>query len=91
MSVKTPPSSGPTTEAVPKTAPMRPVKAGRFAGSTEKAMMVYAPDAIPAPPAPAMARPTIKVVLFLATPQMREPSSKMKMLIKKLSLSGKYL
>lgn len=31
-------------------------------------MIVYAPDAIPAPPIPAMARPTIKAVLFGATP-----------------------
>ena len=89
--MKTPPKRGPITEARPKTAPMRPVKAGRLAGGTENAMMVYAPEAIPAPPAPAMARPTMRVVLLFATAQMREPTSKMKMAMRKLSFRGKYL
>jgi hypothetical protein len=53
--------------------------------------MVYAPLAIPAPPAPAMARPTIKVVEFLATAHTRLPISKIIMLIKNELLSGKYL
>lgn len=79
------------TEARPKMAPIKPVKAGLLAGGTEKAMMVYDPEAIPAPPAPAIARPTMRVVLLLATAQMRDPTSKMKMLIRKLNLRGKYL
>ena len=36
-------------------------------GGVLKAMIVYAPEAMPAPPAPAMARPTMRVVEFLAT------------------------
>src|SRR4051812_8022167 len=38
-----------------------------------------------------MARPAIKVSLLGATPQMREPTSKIKMLNMKTSLTGKYL
>jgi hypothetical protein len=79
------------TEATPKVAPMTPVKAGRRAGGAEKAMMVYEPEAIPAPPMPAMARPTINVVELFATAQIRLPTSKMKMLDKNETLSGKYL
>jgi hypothetical protein len=37
-----------------------------------------APLKIPAAPTPAMARPMIKVVELGATPQIREPTSKMK-------------
>jgi len=53
--------------------------------------MVYAPDAIPAPPAPAIARPTIRAVLLGATAQMRLPSSKMAIERRKTVLRGKYL
>lgn len=60
-------------------------------GEAEKAMMVYPPEAIPAPPAPAMARPTIRAVLLGATPQIREPSSKTAMEIRKEIFRGKYL
>ena len=51
--------------------------------------MVYAPLERPAPPIPAMARPTMRVVELLATAQMRLPSSKMNMLIKKTIFKGK--
>lgn len=51
----------------------------------------YAPDEIPAPPAPATARPTIKVVEFCDTAQMRLPTSKTNMLAKKVILRSKYL
>jgi hypothetical protein len=54
-------------------------------------MIVYAPEAMPAPPAPATARPTMRVVLFLDTAQMRLPTSKMKIATMKLVFSGKYL
>lgn len=53
--------------------------------------MVYPPEAIPAPPAPAMARPTIRAVLLGATPQIREPSSNTAMEMRKEILRGKYL
>ena len=91
LSVKTPPRRGPMTLATPKVAPISPVYAGRLAGGAEKAMMVYAPDAIPAPPRPAIARPTIRVVLLLATPQIKLPTSNQKMEIRKTHLRSKYL
>jgi len=66
--VKAPPISGPMAEATPKKAPKEPIKIGRFGAGTAKAAMVYAPEVIPAPPTPAMALPTINVVLESATP-----------------------
>ena len=41
-------------------------------------MMAKVPVQRPAPPVPAIARPTINVALFGATAHMRLPSSKMK-------------
>ncbi len=41
-------------------------------------IFMNAPEATPAAPRPAMARPTIKAVLLGATAQIRLPSSKMK-------------
>jgi hypothetical protein len=40
-------------------------------------MIRIAPLKMPAAPTPAMARPTIKVVELGATPQIKEPTSKM--------------
>ncbi len=57
------------TLAMPYAAPISPVKAALCDGLAAKAMIVYAPDAIPAPPSPAMARPTINAVLFGAAPR----------------------
>lgn len=51
--------------------------------------MISAPEKIPAEPMPAMARPMIRVVEVLATPQISEPSSKMKMAIRKTHLREK--
>jgi hypothetical protein len=39
-----------------------PINCGRFFGSAANPMIVKAPVAIPAPPKPPMARPTIRVV-----------------------------
>lgn len=44
-----------------------PRYAGRFSGGARNATKMNAPEATPAAPRPAMARPTIKVVLFGAT------------------------
>jgi hypothetical protein len=71
--------------------PITPVNIGRLFGPAEKAMIVYTPEPMPAAPRPAMARPTMSTVLLGATPQMREPSSKINMEIRKLIFSGKYL
>jgi hypothetical protein len=50
-----------------------------------------APDATPAAPKPAMARPTIRAVLLGATAHMRLPSSKMKTASRYVHFRGKYL
>lgn len=41
--------------------------------------MIKAPEKIPADPNPAIALPTIKVVELGATPQIKEPNSKIPM------------
>lgn len=83
--------TGPTTLAIPYDAPIIPMSKGRFAGVVEKPTIVYAPDPNPAAPTPVMARPTMRALLFGATPQTREPTSKMNMASRKLGFSGKYL
>lgn len=89
--VNTPPRSGPTTEATEYVAPRRPVYAGTNKGVTLKAMIEYAPAAIPAAPTPAIALPTMKAVLLGATPQMSDPISKTAMASRNTSLRSKYL
>lgn len=54
-------------------------------------MRVYAPVATPAAPTPAMARPTMRVTESGATPQMRLPTSNIRMDRRKVIFSGKYL
>lgn len=56
-----------------------------------KATRMKAPDATPAAPNPAIARPTIRAVLFGATAQIRLPSSKMNTESRYVHLRGKYL
>jgi hypothetical protein len=46
---------------------------------------------MPAPPIPATALPTMRVVLFLATAQIKELILKMNIAPKKVLLRGKYL
>lgn len=53
--------------------------------------MVVPPVAIPAPPTPEMARPTIRAMGFGATPQIRLPSSNRKSVTRKVNFKGKYL
>lgn len=62
--MKTPPRRGPITAEIPYEAPMIPRYAGRFSGGARKATRIKAPEATPAAPRPAMARPTISEVLF---------------------------
>lgn len=50
---------------------MIPKYAGRFSGGARKATRMNAPEATPAAPRPAMARPTIKAVLFGARARVR--------------------
>lgn len=82
MSVNTPPSSGPATDAIPYIAPKNPVNIGRFRRGTEYAMIIKAPEKIPADPIPAMARPMINAVEFGAAPQMALPTSKIKIAVR---------
>jgi hypothetical protein len=60
------------TLAIPYAAPMIPVKAALTEGLTATAIKMYTPDAIPAPPKPAIALPTIKAVLFGETPAISD-------------------
>jgi hypothetical protein len=62
-----------------------------FAGSAAKAEIVYTPGATPEAPTPAIERPTITVVEFLATALIKLPISKMRIATRKLVLRGKYL
>jgi hypothetical protein len=74
---------------MPYAAPMIPIQVALFLGSAAKAAIVYTPGAIPEAPRPVIARPTIKVVEFGATAQIKLPSSKMKIDTRKLVLRGK--
>ena len=56
---------------------MSPMYAGRWRNGTDTVMMRIAPLKIPAEPMPAIARPMMSAVELGATPQMREPTSKM--------------
>lgn len=51
--------------------------------------MIKAPAKIPAPPTPAIARPMIKASELGAAPHIAEPTSKMKMAVKKTHFTGK--
>ena len=55
---------------------MTPVKAGLFASGTDLAMIIKAPQNIPVPPIPAIARPMMSATELGLAPQMAEPTSK---------------
>ena len=59
-----------------------PINEGRFSRGADRAMMVIAPFIKPDDPRPATARPTMSMFDDVATPQSREPSSKMNRKIK---------
>lgn len=77
LSVKTPPKSGPTTDAMPYIDPMTLVYIGRCRSGTVSAIIIKAPEYIPAQPAPAMARPIIKASEVGAAAHTSDPSVKM--------------
>jgi hypothetical protein len=68
---------------------MNPVYMGRLTSGTEYAMMMSAPEKIPALPTPATALPMIKAMEFGATPQIRLPSSNMEIAMRKTYLIEK--
>lgn len=74
--VNAPPNNGPTTLAIPQTAPIMPVKAGRLANGIDLPTMIRAPEKMPAPPIPAIARPTIRTTELGLAPQIADPISK---------------
>jgi len=76
LSVNAPPSNGPITEEIPKTAPKNPWNIGRFANGIVCTIMTTVPENRPAEPRPAMARPTMRAFDVGAEPQMADPTSK---------------
>ena len=75
---------GPTMVAIPKIDWSAARNIGRCLSGSEAAMIDSAPVAIPAPPKPAIARPTMSILLLTATPQMSEPVSNIPKKIKKM-------
>lgn len=62
-------SKGPTALSMPKTAETSGVNMARFSSYVENAMMISAPEKMPAAPTLATARPAMRVVELGATPQ----------------------
>lgn len=80
-----PPARGPATDATALTPPTEAKNIGRCLSGTTYAIMVKAPEKIPfrqlcqgggctAPPAPAIARPTMSAVDVGASAQISEPT-----------------
>ena len=63
-------------DAIPCTAPIKPIHFGRSLKDKESVMIMILPPKIPADPIPAIALPTMKAVEEGAAPQTREPISK---------------
>ncbi|KAK5636419.1 hypothetical protein RRF57_012130 [Xylaria bambusicola] len=61
---------------------------GRFRRGTMVIMIMVTPEKIPAPPRPAIARPTMKTMEFGAAPQMTDPTSNKATVIKKVLAGG---
>lgn len=59
---------GPITDAIAYADPINPVIAGLPFGGAHTPMIMYDPPKVPATPNPVIALPTIRVVLFCATP-----------------------
>jgi hypothetical protein len=77
LTVNTPPSNGPATDAIPHMPPRAPMKVGLLCSGTTCARMIRAPENMPAAPIPAIARPTISPILDGVTPQTKDPNSNM--------------
>lgn len=80
------PSRGPTTDAIPNTAPKRPIHFGRDLSGVTLTRRTTAPVIMPAAPIPAIARPKIKAMELGAAPQIALPISKMPMMMRKMYL-----
>jgi hypothetical protein len=67
---------GPEQLAIPYIAQIKAEKFALRSNETTVEMMMKDPDKTPAPPKPAIARPTINIAELFAAPQSREPISK---------------
>lgn len=63
LSVKVPPRKGPRTEATPKARPKKEMNNGRFGSGMRGITDMMDPQVMPAAPMPAIARPTMTVML----------------------------
>lgn len=86
-----PPSNGPRIAAIVYATPTKLISVGLFFGSAEKANMMVPPVEIPAPPTPAIARPTINAFELGAVAQIRLPISKSSIVTMKVDFREKYL
>lgn len=90
-SVNAPPKMGPTMEETPNILD----KAARYIARCFRGIayprIVMPPENRPAPPAPAMARPTISIGLFLAVAQTMLPTSNMANATTNVHLTSKYV
>src|SRR4051794_6944298 len=76
LSVKAPPSNGPTTDEMPNMLDRAAMNMGRFMRGTVKPTIVMPPENRAEAPAPATARPTISITEFFAAAHIIDPSSK---------------
>jgi hypothetical protein len=63
-------------EEMPNMELMRPIKIGRFSRGMMCVRIIVDPENMPAAPMPAIARPTMNAVEFVALPHTAEPTSK---------------
>lgn len=73
-------------EEIPKVDPISPTYMGLLASGTICAIITVAPENMPADPIPAIARPTMKASELGAPPQTADPTSKMRIAIRKMVL-----
>jgi hypothetical protein len=71
-----PPTRGPSSEATPNMHDIRPIYIGRCLSGMICVTTARDPPKMPADPAPAMARPNIRIYEFGAAAQAMEPPSK---------------
>lgn len=71
-----PPTKGPSSEATPNMLDIRPIYIGRCLSGMISVTTARDPPKMPAAPAPAMARPKMKIYEFGAAAQAMEPPSK---------------
>ena len=91
LSVKAPPSNGPTTAEIPNMLESDAMKIGRCFSGTLKPTIVRPPEKRPLAPAPATARPTMSIDELLAAAHKTEPNSKITIATIYVYLTLKYV